>query len=47
MTNNKTFNRLFTLRIIVKYDFQCGEISKKTKEHQLERLNKLMSIFIK
>ena len=46
MTNNKTFNRLYNLRIIVKHDYQCGLISKKTLEHQLKRLNNLLSIYI-
>lgn len=46
-TNNKIFDRLFNLRLKVKYDFQCGLISKKTKKHQIEKLNKLMEVFIK
>ena len=46
MKSKENFKRLYNLRITVKYDFQCGDISKKTKEHQLDRLNKLMSIYI-
>lgn len=46
MKTKENFKRLYNLRITVKYDSQCGDISKKTKEHQLDRLNKLMSIYI-
>lgn len=46
MKTKENFKRLYNLRITVKYDFQCRDISKKTKEHQLDRLNKLMSIYI-
>jgi hypothetical protein len=46
MKTKENFKRLYNLRITIKYGFQCGDISKKTKEHQLDRLNKLMSIYI-
>jgi len=46
MKTNEKFRRLYNLRITVKYNFQCGEIYKKVKEHQLNRLNNLMSIYI-
>jgi hypothetical protein len=47
MEKNKRFMRLFNLRLDIKYEFQNGRISKKTKKHQLERINKLMSVYIK
>jgi len=46
MKSKENFKRLYNLRISVKYSCQCGEISKTTKEHQLNRLNNLMSIYI-
>ena len=47
MEKNKIFMKLYNMRLDVKYEFQCGRISKKTKIHQLNRLNKLMAVFIK
>ena len=46
MKTKENFKRLYNLRIDVKYHFQSGFISKKTKEHQLNRLNNLLSIYI-